>query len=456
MPVPIPEDELQRLFTKVCASVGFETANRVKQLFRCLFESELEGSPIKGKRGAKEIATQLGMTYANFRQTETDLRRKLRDYYLADGDEDPIHFDYPRGDHRLKCVERFEALQGGDERFGTPARRGLVQCSYVGDDDDAIIEILQQMESPAVIGVRDTHICRDPDAEYSSDNYQLWRSGLASFLSRAKTRFTQIGGWPVDRSYVRSIAAVEEQVRGKPGKITTYRLRTSGPVMNFILVDFDDGHSEVFFGYGRHATGNPEAVFRSSEPRLVEEFSIFFDILIDHAEKMDGAEQLLAEPWLYRNNPSGLHRVEEMAEANSTIYLITPDLYNDAVDPATQRIVNANHKRGITYKYITRNNTDTSRAHIKAVMNAFRQHGTLSLIYVVNDLFDVLPTFNVLAIDRDNSGKPRVFVELPVLEKGERMWWVETEFKTAEQWREKIAEILRDKNPLPNPDREWS
>ena len=75
-------------------------------------------------------------------------------------------------------------------------------------------------------------------------------------------------------------------------------------------------------------------------------------------------------PWLFKHTLTGLYEVEGSAQAGSTIYLITPDMYNDARNADTQAIVGANHKRRIRYIYLTTNADRDSRLHSAEVMEA--------------------------------------------------------------------------------------
>jgi hypothetical protein len=54
--------------------------------------------------------------------------------------------------------------------------------------------------------------------------------------------------------------------------------------MNFILLDYDDFTSEVLFGWGQGKPGRPGAVFRSKDKRLVEEFSNFYEVLLQASD----------------------------------------------------------------------------------------------------------------------------------------------------------------------------
>jgi hypothetical protein len=164
-------------------------------------------------------------------------------------------------------------------------------------------------------------------------------------------------------------------------------------------------------------------------------------------------------PWLYmldssqgdktRNNVS---TVEEAASPNTNIYLVTPDLYNDARNTRTIEVVKGNLKRGITYHYITRNDTDETYGHIQDVLHNFCEYKERVHIFPMTELFKTIPTCNILVIDHDDSKMLRVFVELPVSLSGERRkWWAEAEPSIAQHWHRKILEVLKGNTPLENP-----
>jgi hypothetical protein len=162
-------------------------------------------------------------------------------------------------------------------------------------------------------------------------------------------------------------------------------------------------------------------------------------------------------PWLYPLSAKGIHsrglldHVERLARPYSTIYLVTPDLYNDARVSTTQDVVMHNLTRGITYKYLTRDDNETAQSNFDEVLHKFASHAELVHIFSINELFDLLPTCNILVIEHDETDRLRVFVELPVLENNMRFWWVEADHIVARQWHRKVLQVLKNREPAENP-----
>lgn len=322
--------------------------------------------------------------------------------------------------------------------------------------------------SPKLARIRDTHARLETQPLGFGANYRENGEAFSKFLARGDehvTRAIVILGDKWDENYVRSF--LMEPVRGHEHKIEYFWL--PAPILSFIILDYEDGTNEVYFGWGRLGFPSP-GVFASKDQDLVQAFSHYFDMLRASAQPVPAASlanpaQLHRErtplPWLYNTETSDhaippLHAVESAARSDSVIYVVTPDLYNDARNPETIALVRANHLRGITYRFFT---PDTPKAHIniKLVMQNYAEsakHGSgryLSFIYLAPELFQT-PQCNVLVIDHDKEGRRRVFVELPVDERAERRWWAETDPDTAEWWHTKVKELAKRK-PLPNPRR---
>lgn len=115
---------------------------------------------------------------------------------------------------------------------------------------------------------------------YRENYYDELHEAFHNFLKRGDrdlTLCTLIFGWEVDTAYVRMVQAA---AAGLGDRLKCYRLRSRGPLMNFILLDYDDLATEVLFGWGQGKPGRPGAVFQSKDQRLVEEFGHLYDVLI--------------------------------------------------------------------------------------------------------------------------------------------------------------------------------
>jgi hypothetical protein len=160
-------------------------------------------------------------------------------------------------------------------------------------------------------------------------------------------------------------------------------------------------------------------------------------------------------PWLYSytsGSKQALSQIERCAARDTTVYLISPDLHNDARDAHTQSIVASNLSKNVRYKYISRDDNDESSLNIAKVMEDFSSFSDLISVYAINEVFSLMPIANVLLLSHENTGR-RVFIELPVFEPGSktRRRWVETDPLIALQWERRILQMLEGKQPLKNP-----
>jgi hypothetical protein len=154
-------------------------------------------------------------------------------------------------------------------------------------------------------------------------------------------------------------------------------------------------------------------------------------------------------PWLYHllneEGLPGIHKSEGRVLPGSHVYLVTPDLYNDANNRSTIDLVLSNLRRGVKYYYIISNEKE-------AIINAritrrnFDSFSHLVNIYVVPDLFSKAPLLsNVLILQSpDVTGQPAAFLELPFVENERRLYWVKTDEVTAKGWFELIVKLIED------------
>jgi len=149
------------------------------------------------------------------------------------------------------------------------------------------------LRSPKLIAVRDTHARPNLPLRYREDHKEIeqavstYLAGIGSDVTFA----TIVFGHEVDRQYVKMIQAT---MGNHTDKLKCFQLTNSGPMMNFIIMDYDDYTSEVLFGWGQGKPGWPGAVFRSKDPRLVEEFGNFYEVLLQ-ASRPISVELLLKQ-----------------------------------------------------------------------------------------------------------------------------------------------------------------
>jgi hypothetical protein len=226
------------------------------------------------------------------------LAAKLEEYYQ--NVPDPVVIEIPRGrntgyepliayrgDPRLSATRK--AVANGlvsDNRAHSAESR--VDCHCLGNDREAIefvIDLYRQSpsKSPRLLAVRDTHTRPSLPLRHREDHKEL-EDAFGTFLTGIDSEITfatLILGHEVDREYLRMI---QRATMGHGDKLKCFRIRTPGPLMNFILLDYDDFTSEVLFGWGQGKPGWPGAVFKSNDKRLVEEFSNFYEALLQASD----------------------------------------------------------------------------------------------------------------------------------------------------------------------------
>jgi hypothetical protein len=168
-----------------------------------------------------------------------------------------------------------------------------VCISPLGNDRDAFIEYLLEKYQPPqnkkrdgepglspkknLIKVRDVH-ARSKENAVRTSYYKELKRGLRRFLRRSAAdsiAASFIFGWLVDKQYEKTI---KEAIKGLEDKVEFYRLYCPAPMLNVLLLDFDDGTHEVLFGWGQLEDSKPE-VFTSTNEELVQVFSNYYNAL---------------------------------------------------------------------------------------------------------------------------------------------------------------------------------
>ncbi len=174
-----------------------------------------------------------------------------------------------------------------------------VECSYIGTNRQALQYLMERYHSPEtpsgkLIQFRDTHVRPELPMPRPED-YAGMQEAFSEFLRHANTQrtvATMILGWHIDEEYVR---AMQSAASGHGENLKMFRLRHAGPLLNFIILDYEQ-FSEVLFGWGQGKPGTPGAVFKSADKRMVDEFGIFYDFLLDHSEPLSLDSVLKSRP----------------------------------------------------------------------------------------------------------------------------------------------------------------
>ena len=227
------------------------------------------------------------------------LAAKLEEYYQDASDSVVIEIPrgrntgyHPviayRGDPRLSATRKRNSATGSASDSPASFPESRVDCHCLGNDREAMKYIIglycqRPSLSPRLMAVRDTHARPAVPLRHREDHKAL-EDAFGTFLTGIDSEITfatLILGHEVDRDYLRMIQRATE---GHGDKLRCFRIRTPGPLMNFILLDYDDFTSEVLFGWGQGKPGRPGAVFRSKDKRLVEEFSNFYEVLLQASD----------------------------------------------------------------------------------------------------------------------------------------------------------------------------
>ncbi len=111
-------------------------------------------------------------------------------------------------------------------------------------------------------------------------------SKLKKWLSSDGTRRLEVVfGDLTDRAYVDAMATA---AKAAPLATRGYFLSRSTPLINFMVLDFADGHHEVLFGWGNrdaNSGSSHDSIFLSRDGTFIDEFSKLFALLKDRADK---------------------------------------------------------------------------------------------------------------------------------------------------------------------------
>ena len=164
-------------------------------------------------------------------------------------------------------------------------------------------------------------------------------------------------------------------------------------------------------------------------------------------------------PWLFTVSREGpiqqIHEIEHRVRSNSTVFLVTPDLQNDARNQPTIDTVEGNLKRGVRYIYVTRDDEAKSATNIDTLLRNFAQYGAQVSVVIANDVFAALPVYNILVLEHDENDKLRAFIELPVYTnedgRNSRKLWAEADDRHSEMWHERLLAWLKTHPSKQNP-----
>lgn len=161
-------------------------------------------------------------------------------------------------------------------------------------------------------------------------------------------------------------------------------------------------------------------------------------------------------PWLFHiESADGLSTMSDAEKAvppGTFVYLITPDLYNDALNPFTISVVTENLKRGVQYRYVTPK-TEAADINISLTKRNFAAFASQIRFYEIDDLFSKLPlSSNILILENPHGdGVPEAYLELPFEQKRRRLFWCKTDDLTARRWHSMLVRLIEQHEPVKFP-----
>ena len=164
--------------------------------------------------------------------------------------------------------------------------RSDVRCDFAGDDDAAIHYLMSKCHGQELIAIKGTMVRTEENhRRYSADTYRAMQEALQAFLSRSETYLEEIISPKADRRLADAyIDAAQEAEKQDPSRIAWYKLPDETPILNFRILTYresggNEKFEEVLFGGSRYASESNEAVFKSRDPRVVQEFKDLYEVL---------------------------------------------------------------------------------------------------------------------------------------------------------------------------------
>jgi hypothetical protein len=275
----IPQTEIEKYLNKVLKYLRRQRSERLAEILEFLVRAELNHQKVSQKVILQEVYKNIGDTNV-VGQAVVRLRDKLKKYYgdEDDGAEDEIEFASSVGETRIEILRRQKPVE---ELLGRiKGRFGEVECYYVGNDQDGIEYVIEQM--PYLSVLRDTHVRpKEGYDEFKQETLKQFQQSLTDFLSRnSANRLSLIVGHGqlVDKKYLQIFSAIPDEHQDQ---VRCRRLRYPGSFLNFIILDYAERRADrtVMFGWGRQGNEHQEAVFLSRDTMLVEEFDELYGAL---------------------------------------------------------------------------------------------------------------------------------------------------------------------------------
>ena len=214
--------------------------------------------------------------------------------------------------------------------------RGDVRCEFAGDDEAATQYLCSKCYDDDLIGIQGT-IVRPEDMHscYSSETYKGIELAIHTLLGRPDTFIEEVVGTNAEKRLVDAyVMGASETEKSAPNRIAWFRLNVETPILNFLILTYRQSGTterieEVFFGGSRYANDSNEAVFKSRDIRIVQEFKDLHLVLRssstrvpasnlrDRLDRNNATGVSIQEKWEQKNLYALLNRTESCADANS-------------------------------------------------------------------------------------------------------------------------------------------
>lgn len=157
--------------------------------------------------------------------------------------------------------------------------RGDVRCEFAGDDEAATQYVCSKCYGDNLIGIQGTLVrLEDMHSCYSSETYKGIVEAMRSLLSRSDTFIEEVVGSYAEKRMVDAyVSGAADAEKSDPNRVAWYRLNEETPILNFVILTFrqngtTERFEEVLFGGSRYANDSNEAVFKSRDSRVVQQF----------------------------------------------------------------------------------------------------------------------------------------------------------------------------------------
>lgn len=185
---------------------------------------------------------------------------------------------------------------------------------------------------------------------------------------------------------------------------------------------------------------------RVAQEILELEFEKWWPDLQDKLDKIEVARRSETETgftWLYTRDDLIRMEAQDVCES---IWIITPNVYNQSLAPAVKDIVRQNLERGVQYTFITPPSEDLIMVQRALQPEVSTRPGKVQIQEVGEDEFRRLAATDYIIVNPDDDQHRHAFVELPIEIRG---YWIEVEAKAAMNFAARFRDLASRTAPAP-------